>query len=80
MKSVGQWDQVMQGLVGRCQESGFALGEARSFQAFEERLENLYFKMIPWSVVLKTDSRRVKIEQGDLLRGSCRNLSDRSGD
>ena len=68
----------MQDLVGHCWESGFTLGEARSFQAFEERLESLYFKMIPWCV-LKTDSRRVKIDWGDLLRGSCHNLSDRPG-
>lgn len=28
IKSVGQWNQIMQGLVGHCSESGFALGEA----------------------------------------------------
>lgn len=47
-----------------------------SLQDFEQRLENLYFKMTQWAVVLRMDSRKARIESGDHLRGPC-NLYER---
>lgn len=48
-----------------------------SLQDFEQRLENLYFKMALWAVVLRMDSRKARIESADHLRGPCRNLYER---
>lgn len=43
---------------------------------FEQRLENLYFKMTLWAVVLRMDSRKARTESGDHLTGPC-NLYER---
>lgn len=46
-----------------------------SLQDFEQRLENLYFKMTPWAVVLRIDSRKARMESGGHLRGPCHTSS-----